>query len=124
MEKIKKLIRCWSCKEKKPITAFHKDRTRSNGACSRCKVCHKKREQHKSYLRKYAREYQKYHPKKTNARSLVRKAIKLGVLVRGVCTFCPNTKTEAHHENYNKPLDVIWLCDLHHQHLHRGIIKL
>jgi hypothetical protein len=31
---------------------------------------------------------------------------------------CGNKKSEAHHTDYSKPYDVIWLCDFHHHQLH------
>lgn len=37
---------------------------------------------------------------------------------RGKCLVCANEKTEAHHHDYNKPLDVIFLCKPHHVELH------
>src|SRR3990167_6285809 len=34
---------------------------------------------------------------------------------------CPETtKVERHHEDYNKPLDVIWFCKRHHEDHHHG----
>ena len=31
--------------------------------------------------------------------------------------------TEAHHEDYDKHLDVIWMCRKHHKKLHNNLIN-
>lgn len=51
---------------------------------------------------------------KNRAYYLCSKAIKNGELVRKPCVVCGNEISEIHHEDYSKPLDVIWLCDKHH----------
>ena len=58
------------------------------------------------------------HPKKYIARMEVGKAIKRGDIIRLPCQICGNKKSEAHHEDYNKPLEVIWLCNEHHNQAH------
>lgn len=55
---------------------------------------------------------------KDKARSLVSVAIKKGVLKRLPCIVCGAEKSEGHHEDYNKPLEVVWLCKLHHTQVH------
>ena len=46
-------------------------------------------------------------------------AIKSGELHRQPCEVCGETDLiEAHHDNYDKPLDVRWLCSRHHRQLH------
>ena len=54
------------------------------------------------------------HKKKAHVE--VRKAIKNGLLIRMDC-FC-GKKAHAHHEDYSKPLDVVWLCAFHHKQVH------
>lgn len=49
------------------------------------------------------------------ARALANRAIKAGKLIRQPCQVCKALPTEAHHEDYNRPLDVIWLCKVHHK---------
>lgn len=39
-----------------------------------------------------------------------------GVLVRQPCEVC-GSKAQAHHNDYSKPLEVRWLCPLHHKHI-------
>lgn len=58
---------------------------------------------------------------KRKAHQLVMFAIKLGVLKKGVeCFKCGSKKRiEGHHENYDKPLDVVWLCNACHQRHHK-----
>lgn len=58
---------------------------------------------------------------KTAAHTAVRKATVSGELVRPVqCSSCSSTnRIEAHHEDYSKPLDVVWLCRKCHNKLHR-----
>ena len=36
------------------------------------------------------------------------------------CIICNDEHSEAHHEDYTKPLEVIWLCKTHHGELHRN----
>lgn len=52
------------------------------------------------------------------ARWLVKSAVRRGVLSRGACERCGNEKAHAHHDDYNKPLAVRWLCQRHHWEWH------
>lgn len=65
------------------------------------------------------RRYAKRNPEKRSAQGLVAYHLKLGNLARHPCQVCGNAKSEAHHEDYSKPLDVVWLCDAHHKARHR-----
>lgn len=56
-----------------------------------------------------------------NARQKVCHAIKSGGLVKGVCEVCGSEDSRAHHDDYSKPLEVRWLCPLHHKALHREV---
>jgi len=66
------------------------------------------------------REYRSQNREKIFAQNLVKKAIYNGKIVRAkTCSDCgKKTKTEAHHEDYDKPLSVIWLCKSCHMCLH------
>ena len=72
---------------------------------------------------KYAERYRTDNPEKVAAHTEVNNAIKSGVLEKPrVCTLnnsrC-NGRLEAHHSDYRKPLDVLWLCKVHHTAWHR-----
>lgn len=54
---------------------------------------------------------------KNFARAQVRYALKKGTLKRESC-ICGEVKVDAHHGDYKKPLDVIWLCRKHHAEVH------
>lgn len=54
-------------------------------------------------------------PEKYIARHEVYKALAKGILVKQPCETCGELKAEAHHEDYSKPLEVMWLCDRHHR---------
>lgn len=45
----------------------------------------------------------------------VNKAKKRGDLIQKPCLLCGEEKTEAHHPDYTKPLEVIWYCRKHHR---------
>lgn len=61
---------------------------------------------------------------KNNARSRVRYALKKGVLVRMPCEICGEAKTQGHHQDYNRPLEVNWLCGSCHKDVHLGVTVL
>lgn len=92
------------------------------------------REQSKIRTRKYlqsekgkakhletTRQYEKENPEKIKAQRKVRKAVLSGKLIRSqICQICnKQTKTHGHHEDYNKPLDVIWMCSNCHLYHHQ-----
>jgi len=52
------------------------------------------------------------------ARQKVAHVTRSGKLFKSPCEVCGNTKSEAHHDDYGKPLDVRWLCRQHHEDLH------
>lgn len=56
--------------------------------------------------------------KQRAARQAVADAIRAGTLARGPCVVCGETDVQGHHEDYDKPLDVVWLCKFHHGVLH------
>jgi hypothetical protein len=62
----------------------------------------------------YKRKTKQKYPDRDKARALVRWAIKNGTIVKMPCQICGYARSEAHHEDYSKPLDVIFLCRKHH----------
>jgi DNA repair exonuclease SbcCD ATPase subunit len=64
------------------------------------------------------KRYDEKYPKKRIARSAVANAIRDGKLQRKPCSVCGKIWSQAHHEDYSKPLEVIWLCNKHHHDRH------
>lgn len=60
------------------------------------------------------------HREKYKARSIVNHAIRDGRIERMPCEICGEPKTQAHHDDYDKPLDVRWLCVKCHNDWHRN----
>lgn len=48
------------------------------------------------------------------ARKKIYNKLRYGKMKRLPCEVCGNVKSEAHHKDYSKPLDVQWLCKVHH----------
>jgi hypothetical protein len=67
-------------------------------------------------FRRSVRKWQINNREKVNAHAAVHRAVSSGVIKRPEqCSFCENKcKPEGHHEDYSKPLDVVWLCRLCH----------
>jgi hypothetical protein len=61
------------------------------------------------------------YPEKDNARKLLATAIKSGKVKRMSCSVCGDVKSEAHHEDYTNPYDVVWLCRKHHIERHEEL---
>jgi len=118
------LYRCYLCGKRKPPTEFFKDKTRTGGVGSRCKDCARAYERTRHRDRKeYYREYERKTERDKlahNAKSKVWYAIETGKLERLVCQECGKDLGEAHHEDYNKPLEVVFLCRSCHKLLHNA----
>lgn len=56
--------------------------------------------------------------KKAKARSYAKEMVKRGVIIKTPCVKCGSLKAEMHHEDYDKPMEVIWLCKPDHVLLH------
>lgn len=60
------------------------------------------------------------YPERVKARNAVSRALKSGRLIKKPCVKCGDNKSFAHHTDYSKPLDVVWLCRTHHRAEHNN----
>lgn len=60
---------------------------------------------------------------KKKAQTKVSRAIQTGKLHKHPCEVCGEPDSQAHHDDYSKPLDVKWLCVKHHNDLHVELRK-
>jgi hypothetical protein len=58
------------------------------------------------------------------AHNAVARAVRRGALVRQPCSRCNEPKAVAHHEDYDKPLEVVWLCQPCHKQRHKELKQL
>lgn len=130
---------CTRCLTAKPISDFYGDKRASDGKGSQCKKCNSEMSaaSRRKNLERYnanKRAWRKANPDKVRletkknrsknpdaykARTAVANALAAGKLSKGVCAFCGSAKVQAHHMDYAKPLEVIWLCAVHHGMYHR-----
>jgi len=62
---------------------------------------------------------------KVNARKSTSKAIKKGLIKRGLCEVCGcSEQIEAHHNSYLDWRDITWLCREHHIKFHKDIDRI
>ena len=78
------------------------------------------RQENKAKIALYHKKRRFNNPKKEYAIRSINNAIKLGKMVKPqVCSFCGEVKKlDGHHEDYDKPLEVIWLCRRCHMAVH------
>ena len=65
-------------------------------------------------------KYVSENRKKKGARLLANLAQEYGFLVPKPCERCGAQSQHKHHEDYDKPLDIVWLCVRCHVGLHVG----
>ena len=70
--------------------------------------------------------YDKKHPDRKHARQAIGDAIRRGKLIKPTsCIICDKERyLNAHHEDYTKKLDVLWVCVPCHKKIHLGTIVL
>lgn len=65
------------------------------------------------------KRYIERNPKKRKVHCITGNAIRDRVLKKLPCEVCGKTDVNAHHDDYDKPLTVRWLCPEHHAEWHK-----
>ena len=68
-------------------------------------------------------KWREKNPKKVWAQGSLRSALKRGFITKQPCEICGAPEVDGHHDDYDRPADVRWLCRLHHKAVHDGRIK-
>jgi hypothetical protein len=63
-------------------------------------------------------DWRRANPAKYDAHLAVQRALKTGELEKQTCEVCGIEAVDAHHDQYEHPLQVRWLCRRHHTRLH------
>lgn len=58
--------------------------------------------------------------KKANARAYANVYLRRGLIQKMPCITCGNENAEKHHPDYDKPLQIVWLCKVCHIKHHRS----
>ena len=137
--------KCFKCHTEKPLEEFYKHPKMADGHVNKCKECNKNdvtanRNKNIEKIRAYDRErgkiperikantettraWREEDKRRSRAHSAVSYAIRSGLLVRLPCIRCGEEKSLAHHEDYDKPLDVMWLCQPCHKQRHKELLR-
>jgi hypothetical protein len=79
---------------------------------------------HPAQARKAADRHRAKYPLEVKARATAANAIAAGKIKRLPCEVCGSEKSDAHHDDYNQPLVVRFLCRKHHVQWHRMVPRL
>lgn len=134
--------KCFKCGKNKSLSDFHKHSRMKDGHLNKCKDCtcmdvRKNRAKNADYYRakdveryrgtpgrregiaERSRQWRADNPKKAAAHNAVSKAKAKGTLLERPCEICGSvTHIHAHHDDYSRPLDIRWLCPVHHKEWH------
>jgi len=126
---------CFKCEQEKPVDQFYRHPTMKDGRVNKCKKCNtfdvrENRKLKVTYYREYDRKrgnrqtkedrakYKNAWPEKYKAHCAVNNAVRDGRLKKEPCEKCGRTDVHGHHDDYNKPLSVRWLCPPCHSKQH------
>lgn len=138
--------RCFKCKETKPLDDFYRHPKMADGRVNKCKECNKldvkkNRASKVDYYRKYdleraklpdrakaaaeiSKRWRSQDARIMAAHNAVSRAVRSGRLKREPCERCGAEKSYGHHEDYNKKLEVMWLCQPCHKQRHKELAIL
>lgn len=77
-----------------------------------------------NYIRRREKQARYYkvrrylHPEIIKARMFLNNQIRSGKIKRLPCERCGSVRSQGHHTDYSKPLEVQWLCQIHHSQVH------
>lgn len=116
---------CSKCKQVKPLSEFHRNRSKASGVDSICKACARSRSKlrinyHREYRQtekgKAAEARRPYNPAKKKVNNKINQLVRMGRMPRVStlrCIECNEQAQEYHHHNgYGEAhqLDVVPLC--------------
>lgn len=127
--------KCFKCGEVKSISEFYKHKRMKDGHLNKCKECSKvdalnHRDKNIDKIREYdrnrgnrqkagySRQWKDDNPKKYRAHNMVSNHLRAGNIKKMPCEVCKSEKVVAHHDDYNMPLNIRWLCQAHHKQWH------
>ena len=136
---------CRMCGIEQPLSEFYKHPMMADGHLNQCKTCKKsyqnqhraenivqireydvgraKRPERQAHMEQVTKRMRKDHPEKQAAHNAVARAVRKGTLIKpSSCERCPRADhLHAHHDDYTKPLDVMWLCPVCHKVRHKEL---
>ena len=132
---------CGRCHQEKPLEGFHLNKNNPLGRAYWCKECfntynklsHRKAHRPKpGTTRKWRQSkkgratlerYKESHAEDDNIRHkanvAIARLVKKGVIKKMPCEICGFEKTEAHHPDYSRLIEIVWLCQSHHYKANR-----
>ena len=135
---------CFKCGTAKSLDDFYKHPAMADGRLGKCKECTKSDvakhrgdniEKVRAYDRERAKiperakaaaaialEWRRADKRRTKCHNAVMRAVRSGKLARMPCDRCGSMKSIAHHDSYDRPLDVMWLCQPDHKQRHKELV--
>lgn len=132
---------CSRCRSERPLSDYHIRRASKDGLSAACKTClslydkcranapHRLKaradylltDAGKAASEKAKRRFTERYPAKRKAHVIVGNFLRDGKIKRpDYCEKCHRTvKPQAHHCDYTKPLEIMWLCTKCHADWHR-----
>jgi len=138
---------CFKCNAEKPLSEFYKHSGMADGHLNKCKSCTKSdvgahREANIDRIRAYDRdraklpsravaaaavssEWRRQDSRRSKCHNAVARALRNGMLKHRPCEWpeCKSENSVAHHESYDRPLDVVFYCQPHHKKRHAEMEK-
>lgn len=136
--------KCTACEKTKPPSDFGKHARAADGLRNECLSCKRQREKrwreansekrkeqikrsklkNPETVKRANRAYRERYPERTKAQGILYYAIKCGHVAKpNRCEKCgkpcKSRELDAHHHDYDKPLDVRWLCRQCHVDIQR-----
>lgn len=130
---------CSTCATEKPKSEFQTRIASKDGLTAACKQClsardakryEKEREirsaRQKMYIstpegkaahKRAIKNWQEKNQIRRAAHVILNNALRNKTVIPQQCWEC-GKKAEAHHPDYSRPLDVVWLCKKHHREVH------
>jgi hypothetical protein len=121
--------KCKTCCKIKSVSEYVSDKSKIDGLLGDCKPCKRAkikawRDRTPGYNRKHGAKFKLLYPEKRAAHLAIARALNAGTVIKQPCVVCGEVKSESHHEDYSKQLDVIWFCRKHHAEHHAKKRKL